>query len=224
LAEVRLRHVFGEAFSIIRRYPAAALLPAAALGVMADVLQVVDGGLLAQLAVGLAIGVAFELYVAYAERLVLEAHRGAPRVSLMRLLRAAFPLLPWLVLASIPAFALPAAASGLLVLPGIWLLTRWVLYAPVIAREAAGPVAALRRSSQLVRGHFWPVLGVATASLIIEHAVIHAAAHTAEPALGSKLLGLLGAGVTVALVSPFAALTISLVYDRLSAAGMGRIP
>jgi hypothetical protein len=186
---------------------------------MADVLQLVDGGLLAQLAVGLALAVAFELYVAYAERLVIEADRGAPRVSLVRLMRAAVPLLPWLVLASIPAFALPAAASGLLVLPGLWLLTRWVLYAPVIAREGAGPLAALRRSSHLVRGHFWPVLGVATASLIIEHGVIHATAHTAEPALGSELLGLLGAGVTVAAVSPFAALTISLVYDRLSAAG-----
>ena len=60
------------------------------------------------------------------------------------------------------------------------------------------------------------MLAVATASLIIEHAVIHATARTAEPVLGSRLLGLLGAGIAVAAVSPFAALTISLVYDRLA--------
>jgi hypothetical protein len=211
-----LRPVFGEAFTIVRRYPAAALLPAAALGATSDLLQVIDGGLLAEVALGLGLAAAFELYVAYAERLVLEAARGAERVSAVRLLRAAAPLLPRLLVASIPAVALPAAATGLLVLPGLWLLTRWVLYAPAIAREAMGPLAALRRSSGLVRGRFWRVFAVATAALIIEHVVIHATAQTAEPALGSQLLGLLGAGIAVAAVSPFAALTISLVYDRLS--------
>jgi hypothetical protein len=220
----KLRPVFGEAFAIVRRYPAAALLPAAALGALADLLQVVDGGLVGQVALGLALAVVFELYVAYAERLVLEANRGASRVSVPGLLRAAAPLLPRLLLASIPAFALPAAAAGLLVLPGLWLLTRWVLYAPVIAREGLAPFAALRRSSDLVRGRFWRVFAVATAALIVEHAVIHATAHTAEPALGSRVLALLAAGIAVAVVSPFAALTISLVYDRLRVRVTTRAP
>jgi hypothetical protein len=184
--------------------------------VLSDLLQLVDGGLLAAVALGLALAVVFELYVAYAERLVLEADRDAERVSVVALLGAATPVVPRLLLASIPAVALPAAATGALVLPGLWLLTRWVLYAPVIAREDLAPVAALRRSGQLVRGHFWQVFAVATAALIIEHAVIHATAHTAEPLLGSRLLALLAAAVAVAAVSPIAALTISLVYDRLS--------
>ena len=50
-----LSPVYGEAFAIVRRYPAAALLPAAALGAMADLLQVVDGGLAAQVVLGLAL-------------------------------------------------------------------------------------------------------------------------------------------------------------------------
>ncbi len=211
-----LSPVFGEALAIVRRYPAAALLPAAALGAMSDLIQLVNGGLLAEVALGLGLAVAFELYVAYAERLVLEAEGGTERVSMVRLLEAGAPFLPRLLLASIPAVALPAAATGLLVVPGLWLVTRWVLYAPVIAREGVGPRAALRRSNGLVKGSFWRVFVVATAALIIEHAVIHAAAHGAEPALGSQLLGLLGAGLLVAAVSPIAALTISLVYDRLS--------
>ena len=211
-----LSPVFGEALAIVRRYPAAALLPAAALGALSDLLQVVHGGFLAAVALGLGLAVAFELYVAYAERLALEADRKAERVSVVELLRAAAPLLPRLLLASVLAVALPAAAVGLLVLPGLWLLTRWVLYAPVIAREGVGPLVALRRSSGLVKGRFWRVLAVATAALIVEHAVIQTTAHTAEPLLGSQLLALLAAGLAVAAVSPIAALTISLVYDRLS--------
>jgi hypothetical protein len=220
----RLSPVFREAFAILRRYPAAALLPAAALGAASDLLQLIDGGPLAVAALAFGLAIIFELYVAYAERLIVEAGRGAERVSAVQLLRAAGPLLPRLVVASIPAVVLPVAASGLLVLPGLWLATRWVLYAPVIAREGVGSRAALRRSSELVKGRFWPVFAVATVSLIIEHAVIHATALTAEPLLGSRLLGLLGAAIAVAAVSPFAALTISLVYDRLSGSALDRPP
>jgi hypothetical protein len=216
-----LRHVPRDVFAIVGRYPVAALLPAAALGAASDALQLWEMGVASEVLFGLVLAVAFELYVAYAERLVIEALRGADRVAATGLLRAAMPLLPALVVASIPAVMLPAAAGGLLVLPGLFLLTRWVLYAPVIAREGARPLAALERSSQLVRGRFWSVFAVATMAVIFEHAVIHATAHEAEPLLGSELLGLLGAALAVAAVSPFAALTISLVYERISRSAEG---
>jgi hypothetical protein len=216
-----LHHVRREALALVRRYPMAALLPAAALGALSDLLQLWDTGVASEVLLGLALAVAFELYVAYAERLVLEAQRGAERVGAGALLRAAIPLLPALLVASIPAVTLPAAASGLLVLPGLWLLTRWVLYAPVIAREGARPLAALGRSSGLVRGRFWSVFAVATVAVVVEHAVIHVTAHEAEPVLGSELLGLLGAALAVAAVSPVAALTISLAYDRISGSAEG---
>jgi hypothetical protein len=211
-----LRHVPRDAFNIIRRFPVASLLPAAALGAASDLLQLTHPGIVGQVLLGLALAVAFELYVGYAERLVLEADRGAETVGVAELVRAAWPLLPALLVGSIPAVMLPAAASGLLVLPGLWLVTRWALYAPVIAREGVGPFAALGRSSVLVRGRFWSVFALATGALIVEHAVLHGAAHGAEPALGSELLALLAAATAVAVVSPFAALTISLVYDRIS--------
>jgi uncharacterized membrane protein YgcG len=102
------------------------------------------------------------------------------------------------------------------VIPGLWLLTRWSLFAPVISKESAGPIAAIRRSNDLVRGDFWPVFATVTVSLLVEHGVIHATAHTAESLVGSQLLALLGAGLVVAAVSPPAALTISIVYDRLA--------
>jgi hypothetical protein len=211
-----MRGIWRDVVGVIRRYPLAAIAPAAALGAGAAGLQFVEGDLVGVVLVGLLLAIAFELYVAYVERLVLEFERGASSVSVAGLLRGAAPLVPALLGASILGVTIPLAASGLLVIPGLWLLTRWSLFAPVISKESAGPIAAIRRSNELVRDHFWPVFATVTVSLFVEHGVIHATALTAESLLGSKLLALIGAGLVVAAVSPPAALTVSIVYDRLA--------
>jgi hypothetical protein len=60
-------------------------------------------------------------------------------------------------------FVLGVAVLGILMLSAIgsiiaiWLLVRWSLAAPVIALEGKSARAALRRSSQLVRGDWWRV-------------------------------------------------------------------
>ncbi len=216
--ETRLRGTWAHAAAVVRRHPVAALAPAAVLGAAADVLQLVGSSVVAEVAVGLALAIAFELYVAYAERLVIEDQRDRGRVEIAHMLRGALAFFPPLLVASLLAVTLPLAATGLLVLPGLWLLTRWSLFAPAIAREGLGSLDSLRRSTDLVRGHFWPVFGIATVAILIEHGVIHASSHAAEPLLGSRVLGLVVAGLVVAAVSPIAAFTISLVYDRLSTA------
>jgi hypothetical protein len=216
--ETRLREAWPHATAVVRRHPVAALAPAAALGAAADVLQLVGSSAVAEVALGVALAIAFEFYVAYAERLLIEDRRDRGRVEIGRMLRGALAIFPPLLAASLLAVTLPLAATGLLVVPGLWLLTRWSLFAPAIAREGLGPLDSLRRSADLVRGHFWPVLGVATVAILIEHGVIHASAHAAEPVLGSRALGLVAAGLVVAAVSPIAAFTVSLVYDRLSTA------
>jgi hypothetical protein len=216
--ETRLRGAWAQAAAVVRRHPVAALLPAGVLGAAADVLQLVGPSVVAQAALGLALAVAFELYVAYAERLLIEDRRDRGRVEIAYMLRGALAIFPPLLAASLLAVTLPLAATGLLVVPGLWLLTRWSLFAPAIAREGLGSLDSLRRSTDLVRGHFWPVFGVATVAILIEHGVIHASSHAAEPVLGSRVLGLVAAGLVVAAVSPFAAFTVSLVYDRLSTA------
>src|SRR5215211_7442792 len=99
---------------------------------------------------------AFYLYVAYAEEVSREA-QGAEHIPLrgvpVRLLLAS-PAVPLVMAASVVAIDLPSAAASLLVIPGLWLLARWSLIAPAIVRERLGPVAALRRSNELLRGHF----------------------------------------------------------------------
>src|SRR3954463_14937346 len=211
-----LRSEWGRSAAVVRRHPVAALVPALALGATADALQLVGSEIAAQVVVAIALAVAFELYVAYAERLLIEAEHENGRVEVAHMLRGALPILPPLLAASLLPVTLPLLAAGLLVLPGLWLLTRWSLFAPAIAREGMGTVASLRRSSELVRGRFWPVFGVVTLALLIEHGVIHATAHAAEPVFGARALALVVAAVAVAAVSPIAAFPVSLVYDRLS--------
>ena len=210
--------VAGEVAAILRRHRLAAIAPALVLGAGADAVVLVRHALGAEIAVGLGLAILFELYVGYAERIVAADRAGGRRPSVGTMLRVAARLTPALVAASAIAVALPLAASGLLVIPGLWLLTRWSLFAPAIVHEGLRPLASLSRSAALVRGAAWPVAATATASALIEHAVIHATAHTSEPLLGSTLLALAVAALATAVVSPPAAFTISVVYERRLAA------
>jgi hypothetical protein len=211
-----LKGLAAQVAGILRRRWHVALPPAALLGAAADAVLLERHDLLAELAVGVLIAIAFELYVGYAELIVAADRDGTP-TNILSALRRALPLTPALVLASTAAVTLPLAATGALVIPGLWLATRWGLFAPAIVHDRLGPRDALRRSAVLVRGTFWPVAIAVTGSMVLEHAVIHATAHTAEPALGSPTLGLVGAAVATAVVSAPAAFTISVVYERLAA-------
>ena len=62
----------------------------------------------------------------------------------------------------------------------IWLLVRWSLLGQVVQLERAGTVGALRRSGELVSGHWWR-----TASVII---VVGGLALVAGPVIGILLL------------------------------------
>jgi hypothetical protein len=211
-----LHGLVGEVWGLLRRNWYLALPPAAILGAGADALVLLRHDLGAEIAVGLVLALAFELYVGYAELIVHADRSGGPRPRTLTLLRRAAPLTPALLLASIVAVSVPIAATGLLVIPGLWLLTIWSLSAPAIVHEHLGAGAALKRSARLVRGAFWAVAVSVTASILVEHAAIHATAHEAEPASGSLLLGLVVAAVVTAAVSAPAAFTISLVYERLA--------
>jgi hypothetical protein len=213
-----LRGLGGEVAGVLRRHWVAALVPAAVLGAGADLILVLRHHLPAEIALGLLLAIIFELYVGYAELVVAADRAHGPRPSILRLLRAALPSTPALLIASAVAVSVPLAATGLLILPGLWMMTVWALFAPAIVHEHLGVRASLRRSRQLVRGAFWAVAGTVTVSVLIEHAVIHASAHAAGPALGDPLLGLFGAALVTMLVTPPAAFTISIVYERLERA------
>src|SRR5918997_2437280 len=153
--------VWREALAIIRRYPIATIVPALVFAALAGApyyFLVGSGFAWEQILTFLTSAFAYYLYVAYAEEVAVEAERGADRITvrgMLHELRQAAPVVPPVIVASVAAITIPTAAVGLLVVPGLWLLTRWSLFAPVISRERPGPMEALKRSNRLVRDHFW---------------------------------------------------------------------
>jgi len=214
--------VWREALAIIRRYPAAVVVPGAVLGALAEAptYLIVDRLLLDQLLTYLAAAFAYYLYLAYAEGLTTDYERGedllASRSGLARLIEAA-SFVPRVLVAALITVSLASAAAALLVVPGVWLYTRWSLSVPVICKEDMGAVASLKRSSTLVRGRFWFVLGTATLAYVAEEALIHAGALAAGSITGSHSWGeWVGGSIVAALAIPLAALTTSVAYLRLT--------
>jgi uncharacterized membrane protein len=55
----------------------------------------------------------------------------------------------------------------LLIVPGIMLAIRWSVALPACVVENLGPLAAMRRSAELTKGHRWKIFGVFILILVI---------------------------------------------------------
>jgi hypothetical protein len=99
----------------------------------------------------------------------------------------------------------------------MWLYTRWSLATPVIRKRRLGPLAAIRRSNQLVRGYFWLVFATATVAYYLEGVVIHEGAVVAGSVTGSHTWGAwMGGSIVATLVMPLAAFATSLAHSSLA--------
>jgi hypothetical protein len=214
--------IWREALGIIRRYPVATLIPAAVLGALAEApAYFIEARFVVDWVVTyLTTAFAYYLYLAYAEEIATEAERGVDRITLrdmFHLLWQAMPFVPRVLVAASVSFAIPSFATGLLVVPGAWLFTRWSLSTPVISKEDIGAVAALKRSNELVRGHFWFAFKTATLAFVLEEVVIHAGALVGLLVTGSDTWGeWIGGSIPASLIMPVAALTTSIAYVRLA--------
>src|SRR5688572_26218674 len=218
---VRAWAVWREALAIVLRHPVATVAPALLLGALTEspYLLPADRPFLEHAGAFLTESLAFYLYVAYAERLTSEARRSPDSISLPRVfinLVLAAPVVPVIAVASFAAIALPTAAANLLIIPGLWLMTRWSLFAPVIVRERLGPLAALRRSNQLARGHFELVFLTAAFAVVLEEAVADAGALGGLALTGSEIWGeWMGGTAALVVILPVASFATALVYGRL---------
>jgi hypothetical protein len=212
--------VWREAAALIYRHPVAAFLPAVFVGILAEAPYLLPDSeyVVQDILAFLTEAFAFYLYVAYVEQVIVEA-QGAQHIplrSVLGYLLLAAPFVPLVMAGSAAAIALPTAAAIVLVIPGLWLLTRWSLFAPVIVREGLGPVAALRRSSELVRGHFEVVFLTAAFAVIVEEAVTDVGALVGLVVSGSDMWGeWVGGTVAEILILPLASFATALVYGLL---------
>jgi len=217
-----IRGVWRAALAIIGRYPLATLAPAAVLGSFGEVPAYLMEGRpwLDQILTVVTAYIAYYLYLAYAEGIVRKARRGEQRHGLGGMLDdliEAAPFVPSVLVAAMISLSITTIATGLLVIPGMWLYTRWSLATPVIREEDIGPIAATRRSNQLVRGHFWFVFMSATVAYYLEGVVIHEGALVAGSFTGSQTWGAwMGGSIVATLAMPLAAFATSLAHSSVA--------
>lgn len=214
--------VWRTALAIIGKYPLATLVPAAVLGAIGEIpaYLIVGRPLLDQALTLLTAYIAYYFYLAYAEEIIGEVEQGTTRFGLRdvlgELLRALL-LVPRVIVAALIALFITSVATGLLVIPGMWIYTRWSLAIPVIRKEDLGALAAMGRSSEIVRGHFWFVFLIATVAFYLEGVVIHMGADMAGAISGSYTWGeWIGGSIVATLVTPLGAFATSLAYSSIA--------
>ena len=103
-----------------------------------------------------------------------------------------------------------------LIVPGLFLLTIWLVIVPAIMLEGCGVSAAFARSRELVRGHGWSVFGVIvlTVLVLIGVNIVFGLLSTAvDSAWGGFVIDVASQSVT----APFVALAWTLTYYELRA-------
>jgi hypothetical protein len=124
---------------------------------------------------------------------------------------------PWtrLVLATVLFEVGVLVGLVLAVLPAVLLVVFCSLYGPVIVVERPGVWASFRRSAQLVRGHFWPML--VFAAIVIGVGEGAAALTDALLADAERTVRLCGFYVVDVLLTPLEGVGIAVVYFALVA-------
>jgi hypothetical protein len=124
------------------------------------------------------------------------------------------PYLGTLIVAGILAGLGIALGFVLLIVPGCILLTWWCLIAPVIVLEGKQVGESFSRSRELVRGHGWTVFGVVILS-VIASAIANGIIQSIFSFLGSFLRYWIGGSIASAIVDPFIAVALTLMYFHL---------
>jgi hypothetical protein len=217
--------VWQEAAAIVGRYPAATLIPGAVLGAIAEAPHYFTGErlIIGNVLTYATAALAYYLYLAFAEEIVVEYERETERIALRDVFRelrdATFYV--WRTLAvGLVTLVTTGVAAALLVIPGAWLYTRWSLAIPAIRHQNLEPAAALKRSNALVRSRFWFVCATATLAFVMEETLVHAGAAVGEHLIsGSQAWGgWIGGSIVAAMAIPLAAFTTSIAYKRLARA------
>ena len=124
------------------------------------------------------------------------------------------PRLPAIIVAGLLAGLGIALGLVLLIVPGLVLLTWWVLIIPVIVLEQTSAGAAFSRSRELVRGYGWSVFGVIVLTILVVIGFNIVLSLLLIP-VSDWLRSFVSNIVSGTVVTPFIALTWTILYHRL---------
>jgi hypothetical protein len=225
---IRVADVLSEAAELYRRFFGRLVLTAAALFVVIDFFGAIAAvaaedtwatGLVWGL-VSAAVSVVGSFWIAGALVLSVEDVRdGRGDLPVGELYSRVRPRLAALIPAGLLAALGILLGLILLIVPGLFLLVRWVLIAPVIVLEGRRAGESFDRSADLVRGHRWRVLWLVLAVVILA-GLAHGALFGIFSFLPIFLQTWLGGTIADSLVAPFVAACVTVLYVRLS----GRSP
>lgn len=205
--------VLGRALGIYKEH-AGALIPAALLVFLinAIVAFVFDSGVLVLVA-SLVSMVVHTFYQGLVVRLVDDVRDGTLDASVGDLFRSVAPVAVPLLVASLVVGILVGIGLILLIVPGLFLLTIWSVTAPVVVLEGKGPIEAMERSRELVRGNGWGVLGLVVLVFVLLFGVAFVAGLIG--AVGGDFVRVLLTFLVTVAIAPLAALAISVLYFDL---------
>jgi hypothetical protein len=145
---------------------------------------------------------------------VVDARDGTLGTTIGDAFARARPFIGTLILASLLAGLGILGGLILLIVPGIILAVRWSLVAPSVVLEHRGVKESLGRSNGLVRGDAWTVFALIIITGVlggIAGSLLQAAFSAFPPFVEVAL----GQTIANAVVQPFSAIAITLVFLRL---------
>ena len=141
---------------------------------------------------------------------------GRADLSVRETLNRVLPRLNTLTFAGLLAALGITIGFLLLIVPGLILITLWLVIVPAIMLEHRGVLESFGRSRQLVSGHGWNVFGVIVLTVAILIAVIIGLS-LVEAAFDSSWLNLLLDIASQTVTAPFLALAWTITYYELRA-------
>lgn len=221
---MRVGDVLGEAFDLYKQFFVRFVATAAVVFVVLDLASAfaekASGSSLASnllwslIAVVLSFVGAFWLQGALIEA-VQDVRDGRADMTITELYERTALRLPALIAAGIVAGLAIALGFVLLIVPGLFLLTRWALIPAVIVIEKRSAAESFDRSWQLTRGHAWAVFG----SLLVAY-ILYAIGQGILRALFAPLPDFaatwIGGVVAHSVTTPFIAAVGAVLYFRLA--------
>jgi hypothetical protein len=196
------RHLLPIAFVVYVLISLLILLLAAVLGWVGAVL-------------GWIVGVAGIFWLQGALVLAIDDVRdGRADLSVSETLDRVTPRLGTLALAGLLAGIAIGFGLILLIVPGLFLLTIWLVIVPAIMLEGCGISASFARSQELVRGYGWSVFGVIVLTVLI-YIGVAILFEVLRSALDSEWAGLALNIVLQTVTAPFLALAWTTTYYEL---------
>ena len=145
---------------------------------------------------------------------VTDVRDGRADMSIRDTFASAWPHVPAIAVAGILAGIGIALGLILLIVPGLVLMTWWVVIIPAIVIENRSAGESFGRSRDLVRGYGWNVFGVIVLTILLLIAFSIVLSLILSP-LDEWLENLLSSVISGTVVAPFIAVAWTLLYFRL---------